>query len=41
MVEQDLYEKMSYQSRKSRFAAGAAERFREDLIGFLKEIYAE
>lgn len=41
MVEQDLYEKMSYQSRKSRFAAGAAERFKDDVIKFLNEIYSE
>ena len=37
MVESDLYEKMTYQSRKSGFAAGAAERLAEDVIKALKE----
>lgn len=44
MVEKDLYEKMCYQSRKSRYAAGSAELFREDVIKALNEVktkYAE
>lgn len=41
MVEQDLYEKMCYQSRKSRFAAGAAEKFREDIIQSLHAVYGK
>lgn len=38
MVEKDLYDKMSYQSRKSRYAAGSAEMFRENIIQSLKEV---
>ena len=37
MVERDLYEKMCYQSRKSAFAAGAAERLAVDVERALKE----
>lgn len=37
MVERDLYEKITYQSRKSGFAAGAAECLAEDVIKVLKE----
>lgn len=40
MVERDLYEKMAYQSRKSRYAAGTAELFCDDIIKSLKEVRA-
>lgn len=39
MVERDLYEKMTYQSRKSVFAAGAAERLAEDVVEALRRAY--
>lgn len=41
MVEHDLYDKMAYQSRKSRFAAGTAELFRENIIKSLMEVKAK
>lgn len=41
MVTRDLYEKCAPQSRKGYFAAGAAERFSEDVSEFLHEIYAQ
>ena len=38
MVEQDLYEKMCYQSRKSRYAAGSAEIFCDNILNSLNKL---
>ena len=41
MAERDMYEMMTYQSRKSSFAAGSAEKFTDDVIAALKRVYSE
>lgn len=40
MAEADLYEAAAFQARNSTFGKGAAEKMREDAVGFLNELYA-
>ncbi len=39
MPEEIFYDRMSFQSRKSRYAKGSAERFREDILQSLRASY--